>query len=240
MGREDKVWGERCALTESDDWSELGLPEDVEEALRDALTRPGLILFTAPHGHGKRALIRRCLESSDSGRRAVYSIFAGPPAEGLDDVVQIPVRSEIGFTRSRALRAALRVQPDVIALDQLTDWETANTVVYGARGRTVLSCVFLGGPVAALELLHDMGVEKRPLAKIALTVVATWTLPTDDGTARVANVLRCAPEELAGDGWERVCAASRAQAVTLRAQALALADSGRVSREAAQEVPDVH
>ena len=169
----------------------LRLPVEVEQQLRRSITTPGLVLFTGPHGSGKRELVRGCLELGQGPDRVLYTIQSGPPEADLEGVVQIRLSPELGFPRSAALRAAFRADPDVVALDRIPDTDTARALIYAAPRITILACLFATHPVTALERLHDLGVAREPLELLPLTVVAVRRLPQLCSECRV----EVAPED---------------------------------------------
>jgi len=79
----------------------------------------------------------------------------------LQGVNQIQVQSQIKLDFSRALRAILRQDPDIIMIGEMRDTETAKIGVQSAlTGHLVLSTLHTNTAASAITRLEDMGVER--------------------------------------------------------------------------------
>jgi general secretion pathway protein E len=137
---------------------ELGLPENVCAELEQCLRRPaGLILLTGPAGSGKTTTIHACLRFvSGLGGRHIITV-EDPVEQVLPGVMQTEVCEERGLTFAKAARHLLRQDPQVLAIGEIRDDETANLVVRAAlTGHLVISTLHAGSCRGVFERLLVM------------------------------------------------------------------------------------
>ncbi len=155
------------------DLARLGLPGDVEAGLRACLARPhGLVIATGPTGSGKTTTLYACLRALNAPDTKVLTV-EDPVECALDGAIQVPVNPAAGLTFSRALRAFLRQDPDVILVGEVRDPETARLAVQAAlTGHLVLATLHTNDAATAVARLVDLGVEPFLLAATLEAVVA--------------------------------------------------------------------
>jgi general secretion pathway protein E len=139
----------------------MGFSEDTLARYQELLSRPhGVLLVTGPTGSGKTTTLYASLASLDS--EALKIITVEDPVEyQLQGVNQIQVQSQIKLDFSRALRAILRQDPDIIMIGEMRDTETAKIGVQSAlTGHLVLSTLHTNTAASAITRLEDMGVER--------------------------------------------------------------------------------
>jgi type IV pilus assembly protein PilB len=94
----------------------------------------------------------------------------------LSMINQFQVQEKIGLTFSKALRALLRQDPDVIMLGEIRDEETARTAIQAAlTGHLVCSTLHTNDAPSAVTRLVNMGVETY-LISAALNMVLAQRL----------------------------------------------------------------
>ncbi|QOW21688.1 GspE/PulE family protein [Novilysobacter avium] len=119
----------------------------------------GIVLVTGPTGSGKSTTLYATLEEMNQRDRKMITV-EDPVEYEVTGVTQIQANAEIGYTFSRALRAILRQDPDVIMIGEIRDLETAEIAVQSAlTGHLVLSTLHTNDAVSAFTRLVDMGVE---------------------------------------------------------------------------------
>jgi general secretion pathway protein E len=141
--------------------SVMGFSDDTLQLYQEMLARPhGVLLVTGPTGSGKTTTLYASLASLDS--EALKIITVEDPVEyQLAGVNQIQVQSQIELDFSRALRAILRQDPDIIMIGEMRDTETARIGVQSAlTGHLVLSTLHTNTAASAITRLEDMGVER--------------------------------------------------------------------------------
>ena len=112
---------------------ELGLPESV---LRLADYRQGMILITGPSGCGKTTTMAAMVDYVNA-HRAEHILTLEQPIEYTLEPRQAQVNQrQIGLhseSYARALRAALREDPDVVLLGEMRDLETISMAITAAE-----------------------------------------------------------------------------------------------------------
>jgi twitching motility protein PilT len=189
-------------------FEEIGLPQAVR-----SLTglHQGLILFTGPTGSGKSTSMAALIDEINRTRRC-HIITIEDPIEYLhqnrDAVVH---QREVGFdarTFERALRAALREDPDVVLVGEMRDLESiAITLTLAETGHLVLSSLHTNDAPQALDRIVDVFPAERQaqirlqLASVLSAVVAQRLVPRVGGglvaayealiaTSAVSNLVR--------------------------------------------------
>ena len=131
---------------------DLGLPRDLAKL---ANFHQGLVLITGPSGCGKSSTLAALVNLVNQERRE-HVITIEDPIEyvhrsELSIVNQRQVGSHTG-SFSRALRAALREDPDVIVVGELRDLETISLALTAAEtGHLVLATLHTGGALATIN-----------------------------------------------------------------------------------------
>jgi type II secretory ATPase GspE/PulE/Tfp pilus assembly ATPase PilB-like protein len=131
------------------------------KAKMDALMREphGIVFVTGPTGSGKSTTLYACLNQLNSD--AVKIITIEDPVEyELSGIMQIQVRSEIGFTFAAALRSILRHDPDIMMVGEVRDFETAELAIRTAlTGHLMFSTLHTNDAASGAARLIDIGVE---------------------------------------------------------------------------------
>ena len=147
----------RLCAQEIGDRESLRLPHSVDEVCR----RPsGLVLICGPTGSGKTTTMNYMINVINSERRAKIISIEDPIEYVHRHKRSIVVQQELlGDVKSfpRALRNALRQNPDVIAIGELRDLDTMYTAIQAAEtGHLVLTT--LHTPGAAESILRLVNV----------------------------------------------------------------------------------
>lgn len=151
---------------------ELDLEPPMLETLKGSLGKPsGLILFTGPAGSGKTtttyAAMRHLLGLGD---RHIISI-EDPVECILEGVMQTEISEVRGLTFAVALRHLLRQDPQVLALGEIRDEETAAMAVRaGLTGHLIISTLHAGSTPGVVERLLDLCPDRHSVASSLLLV----------------------------------------------------------------------
>ncbi len=138
----------------------IGLSEDdmvkYEKLIR---IKNGVILVVGPTGSGKSTTMYTMI--GDMNKRDVNLVTLEDPVEyNIDGVNQVQINEKVGMTFASGLRAILRQDPDVIAVGEIRDGETAEIAMRSAiTGHVVLSTIHTSDALGTVERLVDMGVE---------------------------------------------------------------------------------
>ena len=166
----------------------LGLPPLV---LSWSAAREGLVVVTGPTGSGKSttsaALLRIINET-----RPCHIVTIEDPIEFLHtDRRALVTQREIGLdadTYPRALRSALRADPDVILVGEVRDEETAITALRAAEtGHLVVCTMHTTGASETVMRFADLFTERSPqlarqmLASTLVGVVSQRLVPRSGG-----------------------------------------------------------
>jgi general secretion pathway protein E len=153
--------------------AKMGFSADTLARYESLLARPhGVLLVTGPTGSGKTTTLYASLASLDSESLKIITV-EDPVEYQLQGVNQIQVQAQISLTFSRALRAILRQDPDIIMIGEMRDTETAQIGVQSAlTGHLVLSTLHTNTAASAITRLEDMGVERYLITSAVNGVLA--------------------------------------------------------------------
>jgi twitching motility protein PilT len=134
----------------------LGLPDAVRNLAEE---QRGLVLVTGPTGSGKTTTLAAMIDHVNHTRKC-HIITIEDPIEILhrDDRSMVNQR-EVGFDTldfARALRSALREDPDVILVGEMRDLETVSTALSAAEtGHLVLSTLHTIDSIETINRIVD-------------------------------------------------------------------------------------
>jgi twitching motility protein PilT len=174
---------------------ELHLPVVLKKI---AMEPRGLVLVTGTTGSGKTTTLASMIDYINSNK-TLHIITIEDPIEFLhEDKKSVVNQREIGLDTesfSKALRAALRQDPDVILVGEMRDYETIQTALIAAEtGHLVLSTLHT---VDATETINRIISVFPPyqhkqirvqLASVLRAVISMRLVPRADGKGRVPAV----------------------------------------------------
>lgn len=172
---------------------DLGVPHSVIELYQK---KRGLILVTGPTGSGKSTTLATLIDTINKNREA-HIITLEDPIEYLHQHDKSIVNQrEMGLdsnSYARALRAALREDPDIILVGEMRDFETISTAITAAEtGHLVLSTLHTIGAASTVDRVidvfppHQQQQIRVQFANVLEAVVSQQLIPTADGNGRVA------------------------------------------------------
>ncbi len=151
----------------------IGVLEDNLNDLKKCIEMPyGLILVVGPTGSGKTTTLHAALGHINRPEKKIWT--AEDPVEIVQEGLrQVQVKSSIGLTFARILRAFLRADPDVIMVGETRDEETANTVIEASlTGHMVFSTLHTNSAPETVTRLLGMGMDPFNFADALLCVLA--------------------------------------------------------------------
>ena len=171
----------------------LGIPAEVMELTN---RQRGLVLVTGPTGSGKSTTLASMSDRMNRERNC-HIVTLEDPIEYLHNHgTAIINQREIGTDSSdytRALRAALREDPDVILVGEMRDLDTIATAITAAEtGHLVLSTLHTTGAASTVDRIIDVFPEAQQqqirlqLSNVLEAVVSQLLLPNLNNTGRVA------------------------------------------------------
>jgi type IV pilus assembly protein PilB len=151
----------------------LGLPKTIYDYLLESLSRPnGIIVVTGPTGCGKTTTLYSCLNQINAMDSKLLTV-EDPVEYDMEGIMQVPVNEAVGMTFSRALRAFLRQDPDIIMLGEMRDLETSQIAIQASlTGHLVLTTLHTNDAPGAVTRLIDMGVEPFLISSTLVSVLA--------------------------------------------------------------------
>ena len=181
---------------------DLELPRVLEQI---ALERRGLILVTGTTGSGKSTSLAAMIDYINS-MRTEHVMTIEDPIEFLHrDKKSLINQREIEVdtqTFARALRAALRQDPDVILVGEMRDYETIETALNAAEtGHLVLSTLHTVDATETVNRIisvfppHQQKQVRLQLAAVLKAIISMRLVPRKGGHGRVpaVEVLRSTP-----------------------------------------------
>jgi twitching motility protein PilT len=183
----------RLIPTEVPTFEDIGLPESLWELTAFA---QGLVLVTGPAGCGKTTTLAAFVHQVNRTRGCHILTIEDPieyvhgNRESLVNQREVPTHSE---SFARALRQALREDPDVIMVGEMRDPETiALALTASETGHLVFGTLHTATATGTIERVvsafpaGQQGQIRQTLADSLKAVIAQSLLPRRDGHGRVA------------------------------------------------------
>ncbi len=174
---------------------ELLLPEIIKKI---SLEPRGLILVTGTTGSGKSTTLAAMIDNINSNRTDHIMTIEDPIEYLHRDKRSIVNQREIGNdTESfgKALRAALRQDPDVILVGEMRDFETIQTALTAAEtGHLVLSTLHTIDATETVNRIisvfppYQHKQVRMQLASVLKSIISMRLVPREDGKGRVPAV----------------------------------------------------
>ena len=119
----------------------------------------GVILLVGPTGSGKSSTMYTMISRLNT--EEVNLVTLEDPVEyHFDGINQVQINEKTGMTFATGLRSVLRQDPDIIAVGEIRDGETADIAMRAAiTGHLVLSTLHTNDAPSTIDRLLDMGVE---------------------------------------------------------------------------------
>jgi twitching motility protein PilT len=173
---------------------ELLLPNVLEKITEE---RRGLILLTGTTGSGKSTTLAALIDQINSTRADNIVTIEDPIEFLIRDKKSIVNQRELGvdtISFSKAIKSALRQDPDVILVGEMRDFETIETALTAAEtGHLVLSTLHTIDAAETVNRIisvfppHQQKQVRLQLASIVKAVISQRLIPTKTG-GRVAAV----------------------------------------------------
>ncbi|MEK7612714.1 MAG: ATPase, T2SS/T4P/T4SS family [Patescibacteria group bacterium] len=147
------------------------------------LKHKGLVLVAGPAGSGKTTTLYTLLDLLHNPHLSISTIEDSIEMR-LPYAAQTAINPAIGLTPSMALRAALRLDPDVVVISELRDADTALLALQAANsGKLILAGINAGTAALAVETLAALAPRKL-IAPSLLLVIAGRLVKKMCGTYR--------------------------------------------------------
>jgi len=160
-----------------------------------AMTERGLVLLTGTTGSGKSSTLAAMISHVNQNKSAKIITIEDPIEFLYKDVKCSIMQRECGADTenfAKALRAALRQDPDIILVGEMRDKETIDIAIKAAEtGHLVFSTVHtqdapktISRLISVFEAAEQTNLRLR-LAETLQAVISQRLLPRSDGTGRV-------------------------------------------------------
>tara|TARA_B100001093_G_C26780225_1_gene994247 strand:- start:331 stop:1407 length:1077 start_codon:yes stop_codon:yes gene_type:complete len=147
----------RALSTSIPSFSKIGLPDSVQQLLN----RPrGLMLVTGPTGSGKTTTLASSIDWINSNH-AHHILTIEDPIEFIYENKNCLIRQrEVGedtYSFSKALRSALREDPDIILVGEMRDLETISLAITAAEtGHLVMGTLHTASASQTIDRIIDV------------------------------------------------------------------------------------
>jgi general secretion pathway protein E len=176
--------------TTANDLSGLGYNEQQREAITFMKRRPtGIVVIGGPTGSGKSTTLQLVLSSvirESAGRKNIITV-EDPPEYPIPGAVQTPVTNadtedERSKSFQKAIKAAMRLDPDVIMIGEVRDTPSAKLAIQAAMtGHQVWTTVHANSAFAIIDRLVDL--------RVPMELVSDPTIVTGLSCQRLLKVL---------------------------------------------------
>ncbi len=124
----------------------------------------GVILIAGPTGSGKSSTMYTMIHELNNEQVKLITL-EDPVEYNIDGINQVQINEKTGMTFSSGLRSILRQDPDIVAVGEIRDGETAEIAMRGAiTGHLVLSTIHTYDALSTIDRLLDIGVESYLIA----------------------------------------------------------------------------
>jgi general secretion pathway protein E len=133
----------------------------------------GLILVCGPTGSGKTTLLYAILNAIASKHKKIITI-EDPVEYKIHHTQQIQIDPQNGLSYALALKNILRLDPDIIIIGEIRDYEALKIAVEATlSGHLVIATMHTKNSISTVTRLLDMGMEPYFIAAALKLVIST-------------------------------------------------------------------
>lgn len=138
----------------------IGLSDKAKELFKKIVKyKYQMTIITGPTGSGKNSTMYTMLNNLDKERLSIVSV-EDPVEYRVNDIDQIEIHDYKDITFANTLRAILRQDPDIIAIGEIRDEESAQIAVRASlTGHKIITTLHSMSPVTSINRLLEMDVE---------------------------------------------------------------------------------
>ncbi len=127
-------------------------------------SRQGVFLVTGPTGSGKSTTLYSLIQELNKVEICIVSL-EDPVEMEIQGTTQVEINEKVNLSFAKALRSALRQDPDVIVLGEIRDEESAKIAFHAAAtGHLVISTLHTNDSLGVLPRLRELGISKGSLS----------------------------------------------------------------------------
>ena len=132
----------------------------------------GVILLVGPTGSGKTSTLYTMIHQLNTDEVNLVTL-EDPVEYNVAGINQVQINDKTGLTFAGGLRSILRQDPDIVAIGEIRDGETAEIAMRAAiTGHLVLSTMHTNDAIASLDRLIDIGVEPYLIASAVKGIIS--------------------------------------------------------------------
>lgn len=133
--------------------------EDLAKYLKLIHRPSGMVLIVGPTGSGKSSTMYTMIRELNTEKVNLVTL-EDPVEYNIPGINQVQINEKTGMTFASGLRSILRQDPDIIAVGEIRDGETAQIAIRAAiTGHLVLSTIHTNDAISTVDRLMDIGVE---------------------------------------------------------------------------------
>jgi type IV pilus assembly protein PilB len=153
------------------DIKKIGLLPRAYEDFKKAISAPsGIVIVTGPTGSGKSTTLVAALYDVMDPRKCVLTV-EDPVEYMIEGARQLKIGDKMDF--SKAMRAILRHDPDIVLVGEMRDMETAKIGIKLANtGHLTFSTLHTNDAPSAVSRLYKMGIEPFLIANSINLIMA--------------------------------------------------------------------
>ena len=145
---------------------------DFQKYLQMLRHRSGMVLLVGPTGSGKTTTMYAIINRLNTPEICMTTL-EDPVEYNVEGVHQVQVNEKTGMTFAAGLRSILRQDPDIIAVGEIRDGETAEIAMRSAiTGHRVFSTIHTNDALGTIDRLRDIGVEPYVIASALKGVIS--------------------------------------------------------------------
>lgn len=151
--------------------ADCSMPEEIVRDLLYAMKqKQGFICITGPTGSGKSTTLQAAIMEIERHKKNVITI-EDPVERIIPGIVQQQITTKL--TWAKAIKSAMRQDPDVILVGEIRDEESAKLAMEASQtGHLVLATLHTNNVAGIVDRLIGLGVEKRIIADNLLFISA--------------------------------------------------------------------
>ncbi len=173
------IYGEKAVIRILDsssrltDLRSLGMEgSNLEKCMKLLRCSSGITMIVGPTGSGKSSTMRAMIRELNNDEINLVTL-EDPVEYHISGVNQIQINEKTGLTFAAGLRAILRQDPDVIAVGEIRDGDTAKIAMQAAvTGHMVLTTIHTSDTASSIDRLCSMGVEPYIIAEALRGVIS--------------------------------------------------------------------
>lgn len=162
----------------------LSIEANDRKQIDEIISHPrGMVLMVGPTGSGKSTTLYSMINALNSSTRKIITL-EDPVECSIEGVSQIPIDTTKDQNFTDALRAVLRLDPDIVMVGEIRDADTAKTAIQASiTGHLVLSTFHANSTAAAFSRMIDLiGVNPIFSSAVRLIIAQRLLRRLDDST----------------------------------------------------------